>query len=498
MSLHPSVRFSGPYRSAAGIAIASIAVIFLVRLWMAVDVPLTDTTESRYGEMARKMVETGDWLVPQHDYGVPYLAKPPLAIWASAVGIELFGAGELGPRIPIFLVALAFLAWFYFWTRDEIGRNAALVGVIVLSGSLLFFVAMAAVMTDLILVVCVTAALIAFWSRMHKATSAGSEWVFWCMVGLGLLAKGPVALVFTGVPILAWAAIYRRFKETWRRMSWFRGAVLAAVIAAPWYVAAERSHPGFLRYFLIGEHVQRFLVSDWQGDLYGPVRNLPHGTILLFVLIGALPWSIVAPIWFMRRRQSIVAGIGEHRELAVFFTLAALAPLMLFTVAQNVIFPYALPILAPAVIAVLAVVGEHSLTPGLLRKAAMFGCAIPVVLLLGATFRADWVEQESERAMLAAAQAGAHDLYPIYYWEHRFYSADYYSGGQAVVLTDLADLGRVILSGSDFRVVMWDDDYANLPEHLRSALLKLGEYSKKALYGPAVAAPHAAVALERR
>ena len=42
-------------------------------------VPLADTTEARYGEIARKMAETGDWITPQFKYGIPFWAKPPLS-----------------------------------------------------------------------------------------------------------------------------------------------------------------------------------------------------------------------------------------------------------------------------------------------------------------------------------------------------------------------------------------------------------------------------------
>ena len=50
-----------------------------------------DKTEARYGEIARLMAETGEWVVLQIDYGVPFWAKPPLSTWASALSIRLFG-----------------------------------------------------------------------------------------------------------------------------------------------------------------------------------------------------------------------------------------------------------------------------------------------------------------------------------------------------------------------------------------------------------------------
>ncbi|HTM72428.1 MAG TPA: glycosyltransferase family 39 protein, partial [Pseudolabrys sp.] len=54
-------------------------------------VPLMDTTEARYGEIARKMAELNDWVTPWFDYGVPYWGKPPLAFWLTATSFKVFG-----------------------------------------------------------------------------------------------------------------------------------------------------------------------------------------------------------------------------------------------------------------------------------------------------------------------------------------------------------------------------------------------------------------------
>ena len=53
-------------------------------------------------------------------------------------------------------------------------------------------------------------------------------------------------------------------------------------LAVPWYVMAEQATPGFLDYFLVGEHFRRFTVSGWEGDLYGNAHTEPLGTIWLF------------------------------------------------------------------------------------------------------------------------------------------------------------------------------------------------------------------------
>ena len=469
----------------AWFTLATAALILACRVWLAVDVPLTDTTESRYGEMARKMVETGDWLVPQHDYGVPYLGKPPLAIWLSAAGIELLGPHELGPRLLILLTALGFLGYFYRWTRREIGSGAAASGVLVLMSSAIFFVSSAAVMTDLVLVACVDTALLAFWQRMH-GDARGAEWTFFVMAGLGLLAKGPLAVVLIGVPITIWALISRRLGETWQRIRWVKGSLITALVALPWYLAAEWQHPGFLRYFLIGENLQRFLVSDWKGDLYGPVHEQPHGVIWLYLLIAALPWSLICAAVFIRARRAIRRNWRQHRELAIYALAAAGVPMLLFTAAQNVIFPYALPALVPGVVAGLVLLGEDAMSSRFVASTAATAGATALAFVAAATMLHGRIDNESDRSLVAAVDAElAAPLDALHYWQRGYFSADYYSQGRAAVLHDPAEVRRILSQGRLFYLVVTDEQFAALPEDLRMSLRRLGDHSKKAIYGPA-------------
>lgn len=468
----------------AWLTLATAAVIVGCRAWLAVDVPLTDTTESRYGEMARKMVETGDWLVPQHDYGVPYLAKPPLAIWMAAAGIDVLGPGEIGPRLPILLTAIGFLFYLYRWVKREIGPGAAATGVLTLLGSTLYFAAMAAVMTDLVLVVCVDVALLAFWRRVQGG-GKGHEWTFFVMTGLGLLTKGPLAGVLVGAPIAIWALTCGRVGETWRRIAWFRGAAITALVALPWYLAAEWRNPGFLRYFLIGENVQRFLISDWKGDLYGPVHELPLGTIWLFLLIAALPWSLVGAAILVRKRRMVRHNFRQRRELAVYLLAATGVPMLLFTAAHNVIFPYALPALVPGVIAALVLLGETTTSARFVSGTAVIACATALVFVMTATMLHDRIERESERELVTTVENEFQSpLDALYYWQLRYYSGEYYSRGQVSVLHDPAEIERMLAQDQRFYLVMKDKQFDGLPEQLQSSLHRLGGRSKKSIYGP--------------
>jgi 4-amino-4-deoxy-L-arabinose transferase-like glycosyltransferase len=458
----------------------------LLRLWLAAVVPLMDTTEARYGEMARKMVESGDWLVPLHDYGVPYLAKPPLAFWFSAAGIELFGPGELGPRILILLATVLFGVLFYQRVRRWIGASAALIALLVMATSLLFFVSAAAVMTDMLLTITIAVGLGAFWERAHGG-SARAELVLYVALGLGLLVKGPLAVVLVLAPIVAWSFATRRVGQVWRRFAWLRGGVLSLAIAAPWYIAAELRNPGFLDYFIVGEHIQRFLVPGWNGDLYGRAHDVPRGGIWLFFLIGALPWGVVCIPWLIVARANVRAQWREHRELILFWLAAALAPLLLFTFAGNIIIPYALPAL-PAAALVLAVLVDRG-EPRVTARVALTGALAVLAVTVGAWLAGPYLETHSQRAVLAAIAGRRPDDAPLYYWQTRYFSADYYGRGQVKVLHDAAPLVDALAAGREFMLVVDERRVDSLPPNVRERLREVAAVDSERVFVPAAARP---------
>ncbi|WP_137887258.1 glycosyltransferase family 39 protein [Pseudomonas sp. 2FE] len=94
-------------------------------------VPLTDTTEARYAEIARKMLETGNWITPLHDYAVPFWAKPPLSTWLAAAAMGLFGETELAVRLPSLLLSLAVLWLTADLTRRHSCRDAGIAAALV-------------------------------------------------------------------------------------------------------------------------------------------------------------------------------------------------------------------------------------------------------------------------------------------------------------------------------------------------------------------------------
>lgn len=84
--------------------------------------PLFDTTESRYAEIARKMLETGNWVTLQQDYGVPFWAKPPLSIWLSAFLCNYWVLMNSQSACQVFCSLLVFYGWFGEWQKNRVAQ----------------------------------------------------------------------------------------------------------------------------------------------------------------------------------------------------------------------------------------------------------------------------------------------------------------------------------------------------------------------------------------
>lgn len=400
--------------------------------------PLTDASDARYAEMARKILETGQWLVPQFDYGVPFWGKPPLAIWITALGMRLFGTDELGARLPQFLLCAGTGVALFALARRERGRRAAWTASAVFASSALPCYAAGAVLTDPALCFTVTGALCAFWRAVRHGERRWG-YVLFVALALGLLVKGPVALALAGLPMAGWCVQQRAVRDACGRLPLARGIALMLALALPWYLAAEYATPGFLDYFVIGENWSRFVHAGWSGDLYGGPHREPRGTIWLFALGATLPWSAVLA-WRRGDPAPATPAVVAWRRFLAWWTLT---PPIFFTCAGNIVWTYVL-----AGVPGFALYAAERFGPGglpVLPRRAAGTLAALVIALLPWNWRFD-----SEKALVAsfhAAQGGR--ATPLVYALERPYSAEFYTRGTALRLTAAelpAALGRGVLA----------------------------------------------------
>ncbi|CAI2716989.1 ArnT family glycosyltransferase [Nitrospina watsonii] len=448
MSSVPNTRrVNNASRYAAGFVIA----VLLLRALAAVVVPIMDDTEARYAEIARKMLADGHWTVPQFDDGVPFWGKPPLAFWLSAGGIALFGAGEFGPRAPILLIAAVLL--FLFWRFVEECEDAptAHLATVLLATSAVFLVSAGAVMTDLVLLLALFIMMSACWRFSRDGDVRHGLWMF-AALGAGLLTKGLMILAVGGLPIAVWLTLTKKWKPFLARLPWVSGLALAAVIAVPWYVAAELKTPGFLHYFLIGEHFSRFFEPGWEGDRYGWARGQPFGMIWVFYLIGLAPWSVLVPAYLFIKRRGLdwmdSENDGTRRELVLFLLCWVLAPAVLLTFARNIIWTYSLPAVPPAAILLaMTLKGSRNAEssapdplPKVMTTAAVF---LGAVFIAGgfALQNPKWVSQVTYKPFVEQFKSLCPDATcRLWCFGERIHSAEYYLRGQTKRIEQVSGL----------------------------------------------------------
>lgn len=470
-----------------------LAALIVLRLIGMDLLPLMDTTEARYGEIGRKMAALGNWVTPWHDDGVPFWGKPPLSFWLTALSFKVFGVSEFAARLPhlICAIGIAWATWQMAWQRS---KSEGLLALVLLSSAVLFYVSAGAVMTDGALVLGTTLAMLSFWLGVSQPGS-GKRWLLFLGIAIGLLAKGPLALVLIGTPILAWILLNRQISLVWRAFPWLIGMLWVAILVAPWYVMAEIRTPGFLQYFLVGEHWHRFVTPGWKGDLYGNAHRFPIGTIWLFTIGAAMPWSLLLPIAEVYRRyRGLPLKKNGDAEWRIYLLAWALTPLMFFTAARNIIWTYALPAL-PA-LALLAA-GWLGRWPEATAQRLVAG-GLVVLLALTSVFGlraigSSSLESKSARSLVNRYNQSCADQGPLVYVDKRPFSASFYSRGLAMRVAQVSDLPSLLKNGSAC-VALHDDEaaaLAMLPDWTRTKVAAVDQYTLWAI-GPQVRSDAAA------
>jgi 4-amino-4-deoxy-L-arabinose transferase-like glycosyltransferase len=303
--------------------------------------PLIDPDEGRYAEIPREMLERGDWITPTLNY-VHYFEKPVLLYWLNAVSLKLFGLNEFAARLPSALCGLATVLVTYAIGRRLYNRRTALISALILGTSTGFVLQSRIILTDMLVTLCLTAALGAFIcaSQGEKRRSSPLPWyLFWLSCALAVLAKGLIGIVFPAGIIF----FYLLFTGRWRllgEMRPFSGPVLFLIVAAPWFVAVSMRNPGFARFFFIHEHFERFT-----STVHG--RYEPFWFFLPVLVATMLPWSFFTPgalgrAWRDRHHHDGPSGLYLVIWVVVIF--------LFFSKSDSKLIPYILPIFPPLAI----------------------------------------------------------------------------------------------------------------------------------------------------
>jgi 4-amino-4-deoxy-L-arabinose transferase-like glycosyltransferase len=459
-----------------------IVAVLLFRLITLGLYPLTDPTEGRYAEIGRLMVQLQDWVTPRLSEAVPFWGKPPFTFWATAVSIYVFGENEFAARLPHFLMGLLVIWALWGLMIRAVNARAALLATALITAAVVFYVSAGAIMTDMGLTLGFVLAMRGFWLAMDETQPNRTREGYYFFLGLaiGLLSKGPLVLVVSLTPIGLWVLYSRNVLLMFKVLPWVKGSALLLLIVVPWYILAEIRTPGFLEYFIIGEHFQRYLIPGWEGDLYATGRERPYGTIWLFGLIGALPWTVILPLLAWRGRSDRPeVSHSERQGWMPYLFLWALVLLVFFTFSSNVLIAYVLPVLAP-----LAALGGTWLarSPNVRRVDRAVATGLVLTALCSAGFIAysntENGETLSARAATQACLAHVPDVQKIILLRVTADSAAFYSRSRTIELEDDAKVSQALEDHQSLCVILSPSSLRTLPEQTRSKLTDLGMHGK--------------------
>ena len=352
------------------IVLAFAALLFLSDIWIYKEFV---RAESYFALGSRLMIEQSDWLTPHAPDELP-LNKPPLTYWLIGVSYKLFGINYGSARLPSVLAALLLLAIVYALSLRLEGKRAALVSISMLASSSLFLSFSRMAMSDMLLTLCVSVSLACFIFTLSEQgpPSKALVWLGYVALGLGVLVKGPVAVALVGAPISLEMA-FRRSRAAVKKLRLPAGLVLFLLIAAPYFlVVYARAGSGPLRFFFLGENLQRFT-----GHVYGG-SGRPVWYELAAFFSDFAPWSllVLVALWFNWRRRADTSNAPRLVHLWFVVTI------LLFSLSSFKLDYYLLPAMPAAALIVGPLIANVEELPHFGRRlveAILILCSVIVV-----------------------------------------------------------------------------------------------------------------------
>ena len=326
---------------------------------------LFDRDEPRYAQCSRQMLQSGDWVVPRL-YDEIRAKKPPGIYWCQATAMKLLGDNAFSARLPsslamaLTLTVLAVVLW------RETGAERTLWMLFVFATSALTIYSAKVAMTDSVLLLWTTIALLCIYRLWRGVGAWPAVIVLSISIGAAGLVKGPFILgVLAGTVVLLvllaaldrWSARRKREApepifplerfplsyqtqlpkeppQVLRKSMSFAiklavGLVIIAMMIVPWLVMVHHREPNFLR--ASTRDAMEHLQSGSEG------HTGPPGYHLALIWVTFLPWSILLPL-------SIVLAFRNRRDPQVRFALAAVLGTWIFVeILQTKLPHYILP-----------------------------------------------------------------------------------------------------------------------------------------------------------
>ena len=274
-----SLQKSGELRPALLLALL-VGTSFFAGLGSA---PLFDVDEGAFSEATREMLASGNYLTTYLN-GKPRFDKPVLIYWFQLLSVKTFGLNEFAFRFPSAAASAIWAAALYRFTRTELDLQTAFLATLFMVLSLQITIIAKAAIADALLNCCLAVTMFAVYTHFRTGSPA-SRYLAFAAAGLGVLTKGPVAILIPGVVSFLFFMQQGQLKNWFRTVLNLRAIMLFLGIVMPWYTLEYLDQGmAFVEGFLFKHNVNRFS-SSLEGHSGSPFYYFP------VLLIGLMPFT---------------------------------------------------------------------------------------------------------------------------------------------------------------------------------------------------------------
>jgi len=285
-------------QSAPSFRFLGVLMVVLLTLWIARlgAAPLFDYDEGAFSEATRELVTGHDWGSTTLD-GADRFDKPILVYWLQALSVKTFGVTEFATRLPSALCAFFWCLALGQFAWRRYGPPVAIAAAGILATSLGPMLIGRAATADSLLNLLLTLATLDVWRHLENGSDAPRRRAF-AWIGLGLLAKGPVAFLVPAAAAALWLLVGRDRSRLVRLVADPTAWLIMLALSVPWYAYALWRHGmAFVDGFLLHHNLQRFT-----GSLEGHKGSLFYYVALLPLLM--LPWTpLLVPLLLRLRTR---------------------------------------------------------------------------------------------------------------------------------------------------------------------------------------------------
>jgi 4-amino-4-deoxy-L-arabinose transferase-like glycosyltransferase len=260
-------------------------------------VGLWDRDEPRYAVCVREMRARHDWIFPTYN-AEPRYHKPILIYWLMSIGVAIGGDNPFGMRLVSGFAGAGTCLLVWGLGRRMFGPQVGRLGALVLATAPIMLVESKLATTDATLTFWFVGGQFCLWELCRRPSRRIAA-VFWLLLALGILTKGPVpAVLLAASGLVSWW--WGGPTACWKRLNWRLGLAIVALVTLPWFVAIGIASRGDFYRVAVGFHLIQRVTTGIEEHGGFP------GYYVLLSLPTFYPWSALLPAalhggWSRRR-----------------------------------------------------------------------------------------------------------------------------------------------------------------------------------------------------